>query len=403
MSKPRAILIAGMAIVAVAVIVFFAVNRASIFGITPAAKRDSGQPQISAGGTPQLVTLAMPPSVLPAILIDPLELPSTKLRRLAQNPDPFDAQMQAVRSGDPLLIVLAPYIYLHCLDTVVHFYGKDIRAWHTQNSFDAKTGKPVPPSEDVIRFTEAQMKAGLQRIYPPEPVRSFVSAQLSAGWPREEKPNYAALESLWTQMAVPMTPPERAFYDARVAQAASECRDRGINSDFGAEYRAARDRLVAKNVVSALLFNHQAGWSSDGTGNLNERDYELVQRALNEWQPDGIARLLVGGIPSTGAINTQGLPADAIGAVLLLDFSVGTLAACHLGIMDCSPDSTRFRSLCHSAGGCDQPDMAAQLRYVFERDGLDSSVIDREMMRVVTAYRNRDLEALGIRRAREKK
>ena len=123
-----------------------------------------------------------------------------------------------------------------------------------------------------------------------------------------------------------------------------------------------------------------------------------MQRALTEWQPDGIARLLLSGDAAVGPIDESRFTDADFGAAMMLGFSLGPMAACALGVSDCGPDSARFRSLCHSVGGCDQSDVASMMRHIFERDGLDSTIVDHEINRVVSAYRARDLDALGVRR-----
>ena len=341
----------------------------------------------------------LPPLANPLsnLLPDPFASPAKKMQQLAALRDPFAAQLQAVRSGDPLLVAHAIYMNMHCMDMPVQLYGKTVREVLTESSRDSKTGKKTPPDEGLIAMHEAMQSAGPLRIRPPRELVAEI-ARLTETWPSADPPDYARQAELVKKMAAPFSLAQRASWAAVIEQSASECRGRLFGADFGAEYRAALDRLVANGAVSAQLFNRRAGWESKSLGELNDRDYELVQRAITEWQPDGIARLLVGGPAAVGRLDETGLADADFNGVLMLDFLIGPLAACALGVSDCGPDSTRFRTLCHLQGGCDQPDTAALLRHVFERDGLDPTIVDREINRVVDAFRRRDLDALGIRR-----
>lgn len=340
----------------------------------------------------------LPPLANPLsnLLPDFFASPAKKLQRLTALGDPYAAQLQALRSGDPLLVAHALYLTQHCMDMAVLLHGKSAREVLTASSYDAKTGKKKPPDESLIALHEAMRMLGPQRIRPAlEDLDEFV--KLNEKWLVSDPPDYARDAELAKKMAAPMSPAQRASWAAAVEQSASECRDK-MGQTIGPEYRAALDRLVVNGVVSAQLFNPRAGWQSKNLGELTDRDYELVQRAITEWQPDGIARLLVGGPAAVGRLDETGFTAYDFSAAVMLDSSLGPLAACALGVSECGPHSTRFRTLCHMNGGCEQPDMAALLRHVFERDGLDPAIIDREINRVVDAYRRRDLEALGVRR-----
>lgn len=331
-------------------------------------------------------------------LLNPLAQPAEKLRALGAMSDPFAAQLLAVRSGDPLLVATASYMTMHCSDPAVMLHGRNIREWMTEHSFDPKTGAKVPPDEMHIAMNEALQQAGPKRIYPPADLRAEIAAKHRDWLPAHAVDLPASIE-LVKKLSTPLPPAEKAAYDALIEKASRECRGRGsIGEKFGPEYRAALDRLVANGVVSAQLFNRRAGWQSQSTSELNDRDYELIERAIIESQPDGIARLLSPGSTTVGSLSYAAIPDDAIDAALVLGFTLGTLAACELGVNDCSPTSWRFRSACVSYGGCDQPDLAALFRHVFQRDGLDPGIIDREIARVVAAYRAGDLNALGIRR-----
>ncbi len=342
------------------------------------------------------------PNPLSNLVPDVFASPAKKMQRLTALGDPFAAQLQAVRSGDPLLIAHSVYLTLHCIDVPVQLQGKTVREMVSESSYDPKTGKKIPPNEALIAMNEAAQSVGPQRIQPPAEFVAELMRQ-NETWMPDAQPNYARQAEILKRSAASLSLAQRANWTAVVERSASECRGRLIGAGFGAEYRAALGRLVADGVVSAQLFNRRAGWQSESLGQLNDRDYGLMQRALTEWQPDGITRMLVGGSAAVGSFDYAGFSEADFGAALTLEFSLGPLAACALSVSDCGPDSSRFRSLCHSFGGCDEPDMAALLRHVFERDGLDPTLIDREINRVVNAYLARDLDALGIRRATEKK
>jgi hypothetical protein len=323
--------------------------------------------------------------------------PATKMRQLSTLGDPFAAQLQAVRSGDPLQIAHALYMTLHCMDMPVQLHGKSAREVLTESSYDPKTGKKAPQNEALIAMHEAMQTAGPLRMRPPPELVAEV-ARFSQTWGIVDSPDYARQAELFKKMAAPISSTQRASWASVVERSASECRGRLFSSEFSAEYRAALDRLVANGVVSAQLFNRRAGWQSNSLSELNDRDYELVQRALAESQPDGIARLLIGGSAAVGRFDDTGFAEADLNAGMALQFMLGPLTACALGVSECGPDSARFRTLCHMSGGCDQPDTAALLRHVFDRDGIDPSIVDREINRVVDAFRTRDLEALAVRR-----
>lgn len=343
-------------------------------------------------GLPQLV------NPLANLMPDVFASPEEKVRALGTVADPFAAQMQAVRSGDPLLLTHAIYVTLHCSDLPVQFHGKSVRESLSQTSFDPKTGKQIPPDEELIAMYETMLSAAPVRVRIPSDLVADVK-RIEESWSLGDPPDYVRRIEIHKKLAATLTPAQRATRSATIERSRDECRGRLLgNEEFGKEYRAALDRLAANGVVSALLFNRRAGWESDGLDKLTDHDYALVQRAVAEAQPDGIARLLIGGTVAVGRMDGSWASDESLGGALLLQFSLGPLTACALGVSDCGPDSSRFRSACASYGGCDQPDLASLLRHVFERDGLDPAVIDAEINRVVDAYQRRDLDALGVRR-----
>ncbi len=344
--------------------------------------------------SPTLPLLANPlANVLPNLFASPAE----KVRSLSAFGDPFAAQLRATRSGDPLLLAHSVYMTFHCMLMPVELHGKSVRQLLTETPHDRRTGNKNTPDEALIAMTEAMQSLMPLRIRPPAEIAVEVNKLMQES-PIGDAPDYVRRTELFKQQAARLTPAQRAMHSAIVERSAQECRGRLVGTDVGGEYTAALDRLVASGVVSAQLFNRTAGWQSPSVDQLNDRDFDLLQRAFAEWQPDGIARLLVGGTSVIGAVDVSWVTEANLVASLELGFNLGAMSACALGVSDCGPDSARFRSACVMFGGCDQPDLAALLRHVFERDGLDPAVIDREINRVVDAYQRRDLDALGVRR-----
>ncbi len=348
--------------------------------------------RVIVSGTPP--PLANPlANLMPDVFVSAAE----KLRRLSALDEPFSAQWVATRSGDPLLLVHASYMTSHCTYLSIEAHGRSVRELLTSSSPDPRTGKRGSPDEALVAATEATLSLLPSRILPPPEIAAEVNA-LGRGSTVGDAPDYPRRVELFKQLSVPLTPKQRASYFAIVERAASGCERRVTGRDFDLEYQKALGRHAANGVVSAQLFNTSAGWQSPSVGQLNERDFDLLQRVFSEWQPDGIARMLVGSPSVVGAADQSWVTEYNAAASGELNSNLGSMAACSLGVSDCGPDSARFRSACVTYGGCDQPDLASLLRNVFERDGLDPTVIDREINRVVDAYRRRDLDALGIRR-----
>jgi hypothetical protein len=221
--------------------------------------------------------------------------PAKKLQRVTAMGDLFAAQLQAVRSGDPLLVVHSVHMTMHCMDIAVLLHGKSVLEVLDESSVELKTGKKAAPHEALVAMHEVAQSVGPTRINPPaafvEELLLRQNETLSMG-----DPTYHAIRTeIIEKSGLPMSTAQRAHWAAVVERSSLDCTGRTFDRDFGAEYRSALDRLVANGVVSAQLFNRRAGWQSTGLGQLNERDYELIERAVTEWQPDGIARLLVWG------------------------------------------------------------------------------------------------------------
>jgi hypothetical protein len=203
---------------------------------------------------------------------------------------------------------------------------------------------------------------------------------------------------LWRAGLVPLTAEERGEFDRVRITLAKACDDKMITEAFGSAYRAQRDKFAAQGTLSALIFNEKAGWTSGRSlSELSERDYALVERAVKEQHADALAMLLLRG-SFHADIPAGMLPADDLSISIWLPYHAGQMAACALGLSDCSRESRSFQESCLMAGGCDQPDAFALWRYVLARDGLDPSVIDRVVADLVAKIRAGDLEALRIRR-----
>lgn len=337
---------------------------------------------------------------LVGLLADPTVDAARRWRALNALGDPFAAQLQAVNSGDPVLLYGAFRATFHCFSLAVHWHGKEVRETMTRNSRDPKTGLPVPPAEDEILMNEAVARFAPQRLLAIPAVREEVGRNASAWSTNDVRPDAARTAELFRLNAAPLSADERALYDAAVARAARECGGRISSTELGRAYREQTTRLIAQGVLSAQLFNAQAGWTSGPGRELSPRDYDLLERAFLDAQPDTWARLLLLSPTAIGELNAGEWPDDLqyLVSSMMLQLALGPLSACALSLYDCGPNSAAFRSMCMDFGGCDQSDLEALLKYVFRRDGLDPGIIDREIERVLTMYRNRDFAALGYRR-----
>ena len=311
--------------------------------------------------SPTLPLLANPlANVLPNLFASPAE----KVRSLSAFGDPFAAQLRATRSGDPLLLAHSVYMTFHCMLMPVELHGKSVRQLLTETSHDPRTRNKSTPDEALIAMTEAVQSLVPLRIRPPAEIAVEMNKLMQES-PIGDAPDYVRRTELFKQQAAQLTPAQRAKHSAIVERSAQECRGRLVGTDVGGEYTATLDRLVASGVVSAQLFNRTAGWQSPSVGQLNDRDFDLLQRAFVEWQPDGIARMLVGSPSVIGPVDQSWVTERNLAASLALQENLGSMSACVLNVSDCGPDSSRFRSACVMFGGCDQPDLGALYRHVF--------------------------------------
>lgn len=338
---------------------------------------------------------------LVALLPDPMIDPGRKWRALNAVDDPFARQMLAVNSGDPVLLYGAVKGMLHCSSTAVLYHGKDVRQVMTEFNRDPTTGSSTPVNEDFVLMSEALSTLGPQRMFPIAEIRAEIARAVAATSPSRAQPGPALTKEHYLRNAAPLTAYERATYDQIVAKSRAECAGRTMSEGFGPAWRGAIDRLVAQGVTSAQLFNSRAGWQGKTYDrDLTPRDFDLLERAFLDARPDTWARLLLLSPRATGQPPPDLWPDDLamLGPYMSLDLLLGPLTACALGVYDCSPNSTYFQAYCMDYGGCDQTDLAALMRHIFQRDGLDPGIVDREIGRVVTMYRYRDFAALGFRR-----
>lgn len=328
-----------------------------------------------------------------------------KLRTIQAMPSVADAELAAAMSDDPAIWVNSLHMAFPCATEPVLIRMKGARGVLDWISVDGKTGKPVPYSEQHVAFTELRGRLGPSRIVIPESVATSERARqgnvsLSGGqWPLHGNRVSAEVMDSWLEMRAPQTAAEsEAFATMRESLAARCNGELGMSAKFGQAYRAQRDRFAAEGALGALLFNTSAGWTSGSSLRfLSERDYALVVQAFAEQSPDALATMLRRH-RLLSDLDVAGIPPEYEFAQLVLGLEVGHLAACVLGVADCSPSGDIFQNACLLYGGCSQPDVAALWRYVLVRDGLPADAMDRVVADLVSKIRARNLEALGIRK-----
>jgi hypothetical protein len=332
-----------------------------------------------------------------------------ELTRLERDRSFADAQLAALKSGDPLLFVHAPFMTMPCIHESLMYRQQDMRSYLESISLHPKTGQPVTVSDARIEFTTERANAEPGRLYPPEHLRAALRARHDEFWrelsdPKElaervENPSdIEANKLLWRELRAPLAPAELEAFAGRREATAAQCPSTSSAPEFGKNYRAARDALAASGFLGALIFNEQAGWTSGRSVRyLSDRDYALVARGIVEQHPDALALLLLP-LQGLGNFDATGIPDDATDFMLMAPRSSRTLAACQIGVANCGPDSRIFKDTCLMVGGCDQIDFASMIRYVARRDGLDASIVDREAAKLVASIYSGDLEALGVRK-----
>jgi hypothetical protein len=173
----------------------------------------------------------------------------------------------------------------------------------------------------------------------------------------------------------------------------------GFSDDLSRALRTARERGRLRGDLGVQLLDARGKSKDWSLTALNDYDYALLKRIIDERSPSGLAQLLLG--PANSGLDTsdpRGLPADAHGPLAMAGYWVPQLVACDFGLADCSADSPWFKTTCMENGGCQASDFGAMLRYIMQRDGLDPTYFDRQAQRVRDAIYGGNLDALGIRR-----
>jgi hypothetical protein len=325
------------------------------------------------------------------------------LRELQRGKTLAEAQAAAAMSDDPVVHVNSLHMMFPCIWEPVQLATKTPHQYLQQLSSDSKTGLPKPLDEAELQFVALRASGGPQRLHYSAPLRERLqklSEEATQRHASEEttRRDIPAEMRVWAETRASLSLTEAAAFATVRDHLVSACDEKLIGSDFGAVYRAQREKLAGNGVLSALIFNESAGWASRRTlSELTERDFALVERAFREQHPDVFALLLLRGhvFSSTELITFS---EEAQVAKMVVGYEIPKLAACALNVADCSPSGFIFQEACLNFGGCDQPDAFALWRYVLARDGLDPSVIDRVVADLVAKIRAGDLEALRIRR-----
>jgi hypothetical protein len=327
-----------------------------------------------------------------------------KLRDLQRGRSLSEAQLEAAKSDDPLVHVNALHMMLPCMLEPVQMAKQSASDHLARISLDPKTGQPRAIKEKEIEFAALRANGGPQRIYPPEEVRAAIKKEMDEPW-EERSARFERGErdfdremQLWRATLAPLNIAEREAFDEVRTTLANSCDGKLFSNDFGPAYRAQRDKLAAQGVLSALIFNENAGWTSQRSlSALSERDFALVERGIREQHPDVLAMLLLR-LNLNVELDAEKMPPDEIGLALGLNYHGARLVACALQVAYCGRGSQIFQELCLSFGGCDQPDAPTLMRSVLVRDGLDPALMDEAVTNMVLKIRAGDLEALGIRR-----
>jgi hypothetical protein len=343
-----------------------------------------------------------------ALRIDPLALKHHSnsvqaLRELQRSKTLAEAQVEAAMSDDPVVHLNSFNMSLPCVWESVQRVKRSAKDYLWPITRDPKTGAPLDIDQVDIEFSELRAHGGPQRVHPPEALRAEANMQAQNFLALDQVPTLLPERDVrkdmadWRANLAPLSLGERASFDEMRAQLGEACDDDSINAAFGAAYRAQLEKLASQGVLSALLFNRRAGWTSTSLSALSERDFALVERGIREQQPDVIAYLLLRHKLRVD-VESAVLPDDAIAASVAISVMASDLVACAFNVADCSPEGFIFQNACLMFGGCDQPDAFALWRHVLARDGLDPAALDRVVADLVAKIRAGDLDALGIRR-----
>jgi hypothetical protein len=406
----------GLAVVVVAV---GALSRCS----TLDANTDRTQPAIAVAAALDGKTSGSPAAIqMPGIIeLDPaarfrpsaifsVAATSTafRLRELHSGRRLVAAAIEAANSDDPVLWANAARMTLPCNYEQAFMRGKDIHALHVEGFAKGNPGK-VPSPEELTQL-ETDVRRQQQRVYappgylyPPEPVRSKVNAVMARGTTDFEAALTArdenAEDKLFAELRLKMTLIEQTSSDAVRDAVAVQCPGMGFSDDLSRALRTARERGRLRGDLGVQLLDARGKSKDWSLTALNDYDYALLKRIIDERSPSGLAQLLLG--PANSGLDTsdpRGLPADAHGPLAMAGYWVPQLVACDFGLADCSADSPWFKTTCMENGGCQASDFGAMLRYIMQRDGLDPTYFDRQAQRVRDAIYGGNLDALGIRR-----
>ena len=311
------------------------------------------------------------------------------------------AAFAALDSDDPAVWVQSMQLGLMCMD--LRF--SPVASAYTADMFKGEKNISAADAAAMAKHLNDFRDSPPSRVAFPQALRGIVGELLTSLFtPSEKNIDPELAEALKDAQIAPVDAVEEASRAAIFQQTRAMCKD-GLGDDFWRKYRDARDRWAAKGALGALIGDKKSGWTSTGLLGLTEADYALVERAIREQQPDGLARLLSPG--NSPILDLLQLDDAQSNYALMFSISggrhVGQVTLCQMGIADCSVDSPAFKDACSWYGGCHQPDLASLMRYVLARDDMDPTLIDRNVARVTAAIHANDLEALGVRRAKEKK
>jgi hypothetical protein len=312
-----------------------------------------------------------------------------ELRRLALMGSLLEAKIAAAQSDDPVLWINSLYMGIECM--MPHFNRR-----HTA----AKTSDDDPIKARIDKVAENWTA---YRSYTSAAVEQKITQRVSQSLDQLNDSSRAKKYTeedytLFLQTLATVSSQDRAAFEEIQARMYRAC-EKGTTEVFGLLFRENRQRWVERGALGALIFDEGSGWTSARSlGELSERDYELVARAIAERSPDGLARLYLSSSAPLGDSRPEDAPQDWYMGGFVMPEMTRKLVLCELGLSDCSGGSSFHADACGMHGGCHQSDLASLIRYVLARDGLPPDLIDRNVARVLDAIRRGDLNALGIRK-----
>jgi hypothetical protein len=320
-----------------------------------------------------------------------IESTAKLLSRLYADKNVGAVTRSAALSEDPAVWVQSLRLMFLCSD--MRFTSFQMTAEQLRSPGDDDT-----TAQKSKRMMDEMRDMPASSLAPPKALRGIVAEYFQAWFANKETKMDPALEEKMNATGfAPMSPADMLARDTTIKDTRDGCKDSSPGFDA---YRAASERWVTKGALGALIGNRKAGWTSESLKELSDVDYTLVERAIVEHQPDGIAKILGG--PNSWQLDLLQMDKELGNSALMLGFVgnriVGDLSLCQMGIADCGPNSPAFKEMCASVGGCHQSDLASLARYVLARDEIDATLIDQNVARVVAAIYARDLAAIGIRK-----